>query len=76
MMSVAQVTERIKRNHGFLEEADLAVLAKEKRLTPILLRFGCCRCTCPAQDAKHIIAGLQAIGDYLRDISIPVMGAN
>jgi hypothetical protein len=70
-MTVQQVVARIKRNHGFLELEDLRVLAREKRLTPVLLRFGACRCTCPAQDAEHIIDALTAHGDYCRDISIP-----
>lgn len=71
-MTLQQATARIKRNHGFIELEDLRVLAHEKRLTPVLLRFGACRCTCPAQDAEHIIEALNAFGDYCRDISIPV----
>jgi len=61
---------RAQRNIGFLSGDDLDILAQEDRLRLVLLRFGGCRCTCPAQDARHIIEGLTAIGDYLRDISL------
>jgi hypothetical protein len=58
---------------GFLLKSDVATLAADDtgRLTPLLIRFGGCRCTCPAQDVSTIIAALEAAGDYCRDVSLP-----
>jgi hypothetical protein len=59
--------------HGFLSPQNVAALAADDtgRLTPLLVRFGGCRLTCPAQDVSTIIAALEAAGDYCRDVSLP-----
>ena len=58
---------------GFLTHEDVAALAADDaaRLTPLLIRFGGCRLTCPAQDVTTIIAALEAAGDYCRDVQLP-----
>lgn len=56
---------------GFLTAGEVAILAKEDRLRQLLIRAGGCRLVCAAQDVTHIIACLEAGGDYVRDVSIP-----
>jgi len=58
---------------SFVTEDQLAVIAKdeETRMTPILVRCGMGRFTCPAQDAAHFVKIIEAEGsDYVRDVSI------
>lgn len=61
--------------HGFLRADDLRTLAADPdtRLTPVLVRCGGCRFTCPAQDAAHLIDIItRERSDYVRDVSLPV----
>ena len=57
---------------GFLTEQDIPALIRIDRLCPVLVRCGSCRFQCAAQDVAHIIQGIDAIGDYVRDVSFPV----
>ena len=61
------------RHTGAVGPAELELMATHDRmrLWPILIRFGGSRCTAPAQDARRIIAALEASGDYCRDASFP-----
>ena len=61
---------------GFLTDRELARLAahSEGRLTQVLVRAGCCRFTCAAQDVAHLERCLTAGGDYIRDVSFPAKG--
>lgn len=66
----------IPNNFGFLDQAAVARIAAHPtyRLTPLLVRCGGGRFTCPAQDVAHFIGLVerQPGGDYVRDVSIPV----
>jgi len=58
---------------SFVTEDQLAVIAEddETRMTPILVRCGNGRFTCPAQNAAWFIKIINAEGtDYVRDASI------
>lgn len=57
---------------GFLKETDMHGLIALDRLCPVLVRCGCGRFTCPAQDAAHFIKCVEAGGDYVRDVSLPI----
>ncbi len=56
----------------FLTENQLPDLVALDRLCPVLVRCGGGRFTAPAQDAAHFIALVEAGGDYVRDVSLPV----
>jgi len=73
-LDVAGLLARVMRErHGFFLDTDVALLAADPagRLQPCLVRCGSCRFTCPAQDVAHLIACIEAGGDYVRDVSIP-----
>lgn len=57
---------------GFLTSAEMPELIALDRLFPVLVRCGGCRFTCAAQDCAHLIACIEAGGDYVRDVSFPV----
>lgn len=59
------------KNFGFLDSADVAVIAGADRLRQLLVRCGGCRLTCAAQDFAHLSACIVAGGDYVRDVSLP-----
>jgi hypothetical protein len=69
------VIQRAQRERaGFLSEDDVAKIAADPttRLTPLLVRCGGGRFTCPAQDVKHFIAIIERTDmDCVRDVSIP-----
>ncbi len=62
--------------YKWISEDQVSLLAgdPDTRLTPILIRCGACRFTAPAQNVAHVIAALEAAGDYVRDASLPVTG--
>lgn len=60
---------------GFLTDADVPELVKLDRLCPVLVRCGGCRFTCGAQYLDHMIKAIEAVGDYVRDVSFPVGSA-
>ena len=64
--------QRIHDDHcGFLREDDVAELAKLDRLHQLLVRCGCGRFTCAAQDVKHFIDLIEkASTEYVRDVSL------
>jgi hypothetical protein len=57
---------------GFITAAQMSELIKLDRLCPVLVRCGCGRFTCAAQDVAHFIKCVEAGGDYVRDVSLPV----
>lgn len=67
-----QVLEAARTRYGFLDEHDLATLAKSPahRLTLVLVRCNQCRFIAPADQTKHIMDALEAAGDYIRDASL------
>lgn len=88
-MTAQEVLREATARYGFLSEADVQVLAADAgtRLTPVLVRCGGGRFTCPVQDVAHFIRiierdaqasdGALAIDtDYVRDVSLvsPVGG--
>lgn len=58
---------------GFLTAQDLETIRQSQahRLFQVIIRAGGCRLMCAAQDVAHLIACLEAGGDYVRDVSIP-----
>ena len=69
-IALREVRGRVRDRHGFLSKEDLAVVAKHARLSPVLVRCGGCRFTCPAQDAQHLMDIIERDAkDYVRDVS-------
>lgn len=69
----AAVIAAAKRDRfGMLTAGELAIVASDPhwRLTPCLVRCGACRFIAGAQDVKHLIACVEAGGDYVRDVSV------
>ena len=67
-----RLLKRIVGQGGFLSRPDLIFLASLDRLRPVLVRCGGGRFTCPAQDADHFMAIIDAGScDYVRDVSLP-----
>lgn len=62
----------IRARHGFLTKSDLADIVGFDRLRRVLVRCGGCRFTAAAQDVAHLIRCIEAGGDYVRDVSLPV----
>lgn len=72
---VIRVIDRALQDHGYLSEANVAILAREEefRLCPVLARFSCCRFTAPAQDIEFLVETVllrQQRYLYLRDLYI------
>lgn len=69
------VLHHAAKNCGFLNSADVAVLAscESSRLRQVLVRCGACRFTCAAQDVAHLLRCIDAGGDYVRDVSLPTI---
>lgn len=59
--------------HGFitLEQHYAMARCEQHRLETILVRCGGQRALVPAQDVRKYIAGIEATGDYVRDLSFP-----
>ncbi len=73
-VSIPALLEHIRLDsHGFLTPHDVRVLAHhdEGRLVQLLVRCGGRRFTCAAQDVEGLISAIEAVGDYLRDVSLP-----
>ena len=67
-----RLLKRIVGQGGFLSRPDLIFLSSLDRLRPVLVRCGGGRFTCPAQDADHFMAIIDAGSwDYVRDVSLP-----
>lgn len=76
-----EALELAKHNGGFLRLHQIEAIAAEPttRLTPMLVRCGGGRFTCPAQDVIHFITIIEqhakqnpsASNDYIRDVSLP-----
>ena len=64
-----------KLDHGFLDGLpQVKELEKLDRLFPVLVRCGACRFTCGAQYYETLQNHVNAGGDYVRDVSIPIGG--
>lgn len=64
------VIDDIRRRGGWVLDAELPVLVRVDRLRQLLVRCGSCRFVAAAQDVGHIIAAIEAHGDYVRDVSL------
>jgi hypothetical protein len=73
-MASAALVAAVTARHGFFKPDEVAELAATDadRLTPILVRCGCCRFSAPAQDVKFLTEAVEKAGDYVRDCSLPV----
>jgi hypothetical protein len=60
---------------GFIRADQMPTLIALDRLHPCLVRCGNGRFTCGAQDVAHFIRCVEAGGDYVRDVSLPVGSA-
>jgi len=58
------------RPFGFITDKDLPELIALHRLCQCLVRCGCCRFTCAAQNIAHLLKCIDAGGDYVRDVSV------
>jgi hypothetical protein len=73
--ALSVLLDEIRRNAGFLDDRQLARLAELDRLRQVLVRCGCGRFLCPAQDAKEFIDMVNAHAtNYVRDVSLPARG--
>jgi hypothetical protein len=61
---------------GFLTDKEMPRLIELDRLFLVLVRCGCGRFLCPAQDFEHFEKCVEAGGDYVRDVSIPSAAFN
>ena len=66
----------MRERYGFVTAAEVALLAShpDARLWQLLVRCGGCRFVAGAQDVAKLITAIEAIGDYVRDVSFPVQG--
>ncbi len=65
------LAEKIAANDYFLDMDDLAGVIAANRLLPVLVRCGCGRFTCAAQDVAHFVAIVGNSGDeYVRDVAL------
>ena len=74
MATVATMLSRIRTDtHGYLTDHDVKALADHEngRLVQLLVRAGGCRFVCASQDVLHLTRALEAVGDYVRDVSLP-----
>ena len=70
------IKKTINDKYGFIQDSDLDQVIAEDRLYPCLIRCGCGRFTCPAQDVKHFIDIIEKEGsDYIRDVSLSPQGS-
>jgi len=60
----------LARPFGFITDDDRRELLELDRLCPLVVRCGCCRFICGAQDLQTLLAYVKAGGDYCRDVSI------
>lgn len=66
-----KLAKKLADNGFFITSpVDLATIACFDRLTPVLVRCGGGRFTCPAQDARHFMDIISKSDDYVRDISL------
>jgi hypothetical protein len=61
----------ITDNGGFLRNNDIELLAESDRLRQVLVRCGCGRFICAAQDVAHFVEIIDRDAtDYVRDVSL------
>lgn len=56
--------------NGFMTAAQVEELVKLHRLCPCLVRCGCCRFICAAQDVRYLSRAIHVVGDYVRDVCV------
>lgn len=63
----------LSKPFGFVTEADLPAIIAADRLCWLLVRCGCQlgRFSCPAQNLAEMLKAVEAVGDYVRDVSFP-----
>jgi hypothetical protein len=67
----ARLQTIVTEQHGYLTKADVEYIAQNDRLRQLLVRCGCCRFTCPAQDVEHLVGMIgRDSTDYVRDVSL------
>ena len=79
------LAKKIEGQDTFLTDADIPEVVKIDRMMLVLVRCGCGRFMCPAQDVAHFIeiieehaklkekeTGTTFQGDYVRDVSFPI----
>jgi hypothetical protein len=71
MPDLNEILAAAAKRHGFVTLPEVAVIAEADRLRLLLIRCGGCRFLCSAQYVTHLIACIEAGGDYVRDISLP-----
>jgi hypothetical protein len=66
------IAAAVAERHGCLIESEVKTIAASDatRLMRVLVRCGGCRFECGAQDVAHLIEAVEAIGDYVRDVSV------
>jgi len=68
---MAFIEKILNEKMGFISLPMLDKVIEENRLYPCLVRCGCGRFICPAQDVGHFIKIIEKEGtDYVRDISL------
>lgn len=70
-MTLEEILRVASRSGGFLSKNDIDDIASKDRLRQLLVRCGACRFLAAAQDINHLIKAVNAIGDYVRDVSLP-----
>jgi hypothetical protein len=71
------LAQKIEQQGYCLRDTDVPEVQKVDRLMLVLVRCGCGRFLCPAQDLQHFIAIIEQHakdhpneGDYIRDVSL------
>ena len=71
-VSLSRVLQNVKAQGGFMNNTDLEIIVHHDRMRQVLVRCGCGRFVCAAQDAKHFMDIIDKEGtDYVRDVSLP-----
>ena len=70
-MSATETIAAAAKEGGLLTERQVEIIADGDRLHVLLVRCKTCRFMAPTQNIKHLIAYVNAGGDYVRDVSLP-----
>jgi len=70
-MNIIEQIKADKERCNFITDKDLPEIIKVDRFQQVLIRCGCGRFVCPAQDAQHFIDIItREKSDYVRDVSL------
>lgn len=61
-----------KQTGYFITDDGLKELIEINRLAPLLVRCGGCRFVAGAQYIEFLIKAVEGMGDYVRDVSVPL----